>query len=85
MKIRFETCERNRALRFLQKLYPSSTVTDTEESAKAVLDIVEKDIVRIPDPFMHGQRAGIFPSRNWDNSKKDEYIKILTDFHNKYK
>lgn len=85
MNIRFETCDRKRALQFLQKLYPDSTITDTEDSAKAVLDIVEKDIIRIPDPSMHGQRVGVIPSRNWVDSQKDEYVDILTKFHNKYK
>lgn len=83
--VRFETCNRNRALFFLQQLYPNSEIIDTKESANAILDLVEKDIIRIPDPNMHGKRANIYPSTNWDDLNKDQYMKTLTDFHNKYK
>lgn len=85
MNIEFATCNRKRALGFLQKLYPGSTIADIEESAKAILDLVEKDIVRIPDPSMHGQRVAIRPSKNWNDSDKDRYMDVLTEFHNKYK
>lgn len=77
----FATCERDRALGFLQKLYPSKTVTDTEASAKAVLDLVEKDVFRIPDPMMHGSNVTIYPSKNWDESKREEYVAVLSRFH----
>jgi len=78
--IRFETCERKRALGFLQKFYPSRNLEDSEK-IKALLDLVERDIIRIPDPDMHpgGQ---VFPSTNFDKTKSDEYLKILMEFHN---
>lgn len=79
MHLQFATCERNRALGFLQKLYPSRNLTNIGKT-KAVLDLVEQDIFRIPDPSMHGPSVGIFPSTNWDDTKRDEYIKALTDF-----
>lgn len=79
--IRFETCERKRALQFLKKLYPSSVIEDTENSAKAVLDMVEKDHFRIPDPDMHGGRVEIFPSTNFKKEDEGKYIKVLSTFH----
>ena len=85
IKMQFATCERNKALRFLQKLYPNGDITDTKKSAKAILDLVEKDIIRIPDPSMHGQQVAIYPSKNWDDLNKDQYMSILTKFHNQYK
>lgn len=54
MAFAFATCERSRALGFLQKLYPSTVVTDTEESVKDILDLVEADEMRICDPDFHG-------------------------------
>ena len=54
MSIVFATCERKRALGFLQKLYPSSIVTDTDNSVKDILDLVEADEMRICDPDFHG-------------------------------
>ena len=54
MSFAFATCERSRALVFLQKLYPSSIVTDTVESVKDILDLVEADEMRICSPDFHG-------------------------------
>jgi len=82
MYFQFATCERNRALEFLKKLYLDREVADTPEDAGPLLDIVEKDIVRIPDPDMHGSRVEICQSKNWVESEKESYIKILTEFHN---
>jgi hypothetical protein len=53
MSFAFATCERSRALGFLQKLYPSSTVSDTVESVKDMLDIIEADEMRVCDPDYH--------------------------------
>jgi len=53
MSFAFATCERNRALGFLQKLYPSSVVSDTDESVKDLLDIIEADEMRVCDPDFH--------------------------------
>ena len=83
MKFQFATCVRSTALGFLQKLYPSQEITDTDEVA-ALLDLVQDDIIRIPDPYMHGQRVAVFPSKNWDKAKKDEYMKVCNAFANKY-
>ncbi len=83
--MQFATCERKRALNFLKKLYPNSEITDTEESAKPLLDLVELDIFRIPDPYMHGQRVAIYPSKNWNSQNKDKCMTTLLKFHNKYK
>ena len=83
--MQFATCERNRALGFLQKLYPGEDITDTEDSAKAFLDLVAADIVRVPDPYMHGPRVAIYPSTNWDETKAKEYKAVLFAFHEKYK
>lgn len=79
--LRFETCNRRSALGFLQKFYPNAGLTDTPESAAPVLDLVEKDVFRIPDPALHN--GAIYPSKNWD--KHPEATAVLTAFHNKFK
>lgn len=66
MNIEFATCERHRALSFLKQVYPACVITDSEECAKPLLDLVAKDIVRIQDPMMHGNRIAVSPSAtNW--------------------
>jgi len=79
--LRFETCSRKSALGFLRKFYPSATVEDTEESAKAVLDFVEKDVFRIPDPSFHS--GAIYPSKNWSGNEAAATA-ALTAFHAKH-
>lgn len=63
MTFAFATCERRRALEFLQKLYPSTEVSDTDESVKDLLDIIEADEIRVCDPDFH--RGQIIQSTNW--------------------
>lgn len=77
MIFQFATCNRKTALEFLRKFYPSRTLED-EGKTKAVLDLVEADIIRIPDPEYHNGK--IFLSQNCDESKKEYYINILKDF-----
>ncbi len=79
--IRFETCVRNRALTFLKGHYPKRIVEDTENSAAAVLDLVEGDVFRIPDPSLHG--GTIYPSKNWPDKKgnQEAAIAVLQAFH----
>uniref|UniRef100_A0A6M3JCR8 Uncharacterized protein n=1 Tax=viral metagenome TaxID=1070528 RepID=A0A6M3JCR8_9ZZZZ len=65
MNIEFATCERWRALQYIQKVYPSKTITDSPESAGPLLDFVEKDIVRIQDPMMYGNRIQVSAGKKW--------------------
>ena len=67
MTIKFATCERNRALEYIQRVYPSKVITDAPASAGPLLDFVEKDIVRIQDPTMYGNTIQVVPTdANWD-------------------
>jgi len=63
MSFAFATCNRQNALGFLKKLYPSSLVEDTPESVKPLLDIIEADELRICDPDYHGGQ--IIEGRNF--------------------
>ena len=76
MNVDFATCERHRALGYIQKVYPSRTIEDTPEGIGPLLDLVERDIVRIQDPMMYGNRIGVVPSKNFD---KEVHMKPLTD------
>ena len=75
MKIYFATCERVKALEYLKKFYPSYNIT--EGSAKDILDLVQQDIIRIPDPNMHGLRAGIVPGNNWNESYRQQVKELF--------
>ena len=75
MNIEFATCERDRALSYIQRVYPSSVITDSPDSAGPLLDLVERDIVRIQDPAMYGNTIEVSPNaKNWDEKYRDEVI-----------
>ncbi len=75
MVIHFATCERQRALKYIKQVYPSRTITDTPESAGLLLDLVEKDIVRVQDPMMHGNRIAVIGGDKWNDSKTEAVTK----------
>jgi hypothetical protein len=77
--LQFATCERDTALRYLAKLYPSRIVEDAPHSAKQLLDLIEADIVRVADPAYHGGQ--ILPGTNWDESKRNEVVTVCAAFH----
>lgn len=71
--IRFETCDRQRALGFLRRFITSRVVQDTPEDAGPLLDFVEADLIRIPDPEMHPSGA-VFPGKSWTDDKREEVL-----------
>ena len=83
MGFQFATCERSRALGFLQKVYPSRTIADTDDSAGPLLDLVEKDVVRIQDPMMHGNRIQVVPGTKWveDKETRDTITGVCAKLH----
>lgn len=82
MFINFATCERGRALEFIQRVYPSKTITDTPESAGPLLDLVEQDIVRIQDPMMYGKRIEVTPGKKWDERHRSTVVVAGKQVHN---
>ncbi len=82
MNVHFATCERNRALGYLQKVYPTRDIADSDECAGPLLDLVEKDILRVQDPMMHGNRIAIIPGKNWSESTeaRADATQICQDF-----
>jgi hypothetical protein len=75
MTIEFATCERKRALKFIQRVYPSKVITDTPSCAGPLLDLVERDIVRIQDPMMYGNIIAVSPNAtNWKEEYRERVI-----------
>lgn len=75
MNIQFATCERNRALEYIQRVYPSYKITDTPDSAGPLLDFVERDIVRIQDPMMYGGNIAVVPTAaNWSEEYREAVV-----------
>ena len=71
MNIQFATCTRSTALKYLQRALPSRAVSDTDDCAKPLLDLVEQDIVRIQDPTMYGSKIGVVPGKIWNEQHRD--------------
>ena len=68
MDIEFATCVRNKALEYIQKALPSVE----ENDIVLLLDLIEKDILRVQDPHMYGSRIGIVPGQKYNNKFKNE-------------
>ena len=83
MNIEFATCERRRALGYIQQVYPSQTITDTPDSAGPLLDFVEEDLVRIQDPFMYGGNIQVVPGKKWveDDNTRAKIVTACNIFH----
>jgi len=79
MYVHFATCERKRALEFIQKVLPSKNLEDTPESAGPFLDLVEQDIVRVQDPLMYGNQIAVIPSDNWDESHRESLMTMYRE------
>lgn len=80
MAFYFATCDRQRALGFLKKLYPSAVIEDAPESAGPLLDLVERDVMRIPDPDFH-QPAQVIPGDAWNEAEREACVAICQAFH----
>ena len=80
MEIHFATCVRKEALEFIQRVYPSKTVTDTPECAGPLLDLVEKDIVRVQAPMMCGNRIAIIPGDKYEATQRKEATVVAQAF-----
>lgn len=70
--INFATCDRERALDYLKQVYPKKDITDTPECAGPLLDLVDRDVVRVQDPMMHGSRIAIIPGNNFAASETEQ-------------
>jgi len=81
MQIEFATCNRSDALQFLQDVYPTSHIVDTPESAGPLLDLVEKDLIRIRDPAMYGSRIGVIPGTKFREEMREQTAKTCEQFH----
>ena len=79
MGFSFATCDRKSALGFLQKSYPGREVDDSGSTA-TLLDLVEKDVIRVQDPMMH-PNTQIIPARNWDEDRRDQVVAVCQAFH----
>lgn len=80
MSFSFATCERNRALAFMQAVEPGAGLTDTPESAGPVLDLVERDVLRVQDPLMHGKQIAVIAGMKYTDAHDAEIqpaVKVL--------
>jgi hypothetical protein len=74
MNITFATKDRQTALGYLKKIYPSYDVN--EKSAKCILDLVPEKI-RVGDPLMYGKNCPIYPENGFTT---EEFMTIYDKF-----
>lgn len=47
-----------------------------------MLDFVERDVVRVQDPMMHGRTPQVIPGTHWDEQYREAVISACLLFHN---
>jgi len=70
MNIEFATCSRKTAFEYIQKVYPSIEIK--EPMISELLDLVEKDIIRVRDPYMYGSVIAVIAGNNYKTENKAE-------------
>lgn len=80
MNIEFATCSKITALEYIKEVYPNDDVTELMVSK--LLDLVEKDIVRIRDPFMYGKRIAVISGKNYDSSYTQQIDEAIEQMKN---
>jgi len=81
MNIHFATNDRAMALRFIRAALPDRQVEDSPSSAGPLLDLVERDIVRVQDPMMHGQTIAIIASDGWTEQHREAVVAACRLLH----
>ena len=76
MNIQFATCVRKTALEYIADISPEREITDTPDCAGPLLDLVERDILRVQDPKMHKRNGQIqvITGKKWDDKYRDEAV-----------
>lgn len=74
VRFNFATCDRQRAFHFLH-IVTGEPVKDEPGAAKELLDLIEKDIVRLQDPSMYGNRIAVLAGTLWDSSHREAVVK----------
>lgn len=75
--MQFATCEWNRAVEFLQKIYPTKTID--ENKILKLKKLVEEDILRIEDPDLH-KPAKITAGKNYDSCFSTDVNDAVKEF-----
>lgn len=68
MNIEFATCNRQTAFGYLVKVYPSKELK--EDMVSKLLDLAEKDIVRVQDPLMYGNKIAVVQGQKYKADDK---------------
>lgn len=84
MSFQFATCDKNMAMRHLQKAYPNHVID--EEAVKEIMPYIVRDIVRIQDPDFH-KPTQVTAGKNWSECsiKRKEITEAFKRFHDNLK
>ena len=66
MNIAFATCNRRVAEKFIQEVNPSVVINF--DNCKKLLDLIERDVLRVCDPMMHGKAGLVIGGKNYSKS-----------------
>ena len=78
MGFMFATCEPQRALKFINKMYPSKKDL-TKKDVPLLYDLIHRDILRVQDPAFH-QPCQITTGNKYSKDCKDEVDRAIAEF-----
>lgn len=84
----FASCDEHRVYCFLRLLYPHNQDKITKENVivEEFLNLIKKDIIRLQDPAMHGNRCVVLPGSNWEKKciTEDKMVEICSNLHDEF-
>jgi hypothetical protein len=70
--MQFATCEVNRGLEFINKMYPSKADL-TKDDVPLICELLSRDILRVQDPDFH-QPCQVVAGTKYDQSRDTEEV-----------
>ena len=81
MSIMFVTCDKERALGFINKMYPENEDLVLDE-IPLLIDLIEKDILRVQDPEFHNP-CQIVAGKNYSEDYNEDIQDAINELKDK--
>ncbi|MFW6173692.1 MAG: hypothetical protein ACOC5T_08105, partial [Elusimicrobiota bacterium] len=75
IKMMFASCQKNMVIDFIRHFYP----TFQESDSPKMMSLIDKDILRVTDPNMHGQ-AELVHGKKYDSKFDGEINEAVKEF-----
>jgi hypothetical protein len=74
VNVQFATCDVTRAAEYVRRVYPDRKIPDAVLAP--LLDLVGRDILRVQDPMMYGNRIAVVPGKKYHESHRESCERV---------